>query len=614
MKKLSVLLVAAVVALGASAGVNFKTTHVMKSNKAINTEMTKVNPKAMKQQATTLRVVTEQPEGEVKTYERAGRYDYMSGGYLAVGAQPAKNRVEVVYGDNNQVWIKNILCGANTYFGTDSWVEGTIEDGMYIVVPLGQSVAYVADYDAEILLAWGACGFNEEGSIVYTPDPDVTEAVYEINGETLTLLGTEGPADGDGTVEEDYMGYGLTAYWSDDDSWTGFLEWNTVLTEAEPLVEPTVIYDIPEDCQTFLFSRNSGAVYQSLGWGASPTDGKFTVAIAPNGDAYIQNPLWWYDSNNSWVKGTYDAETGLITIPTGQYLSWNSSYEYGIQLMWGFTEVYQDGEDEEGNPAYYINYGLDERTTEINFLLDGNSIYLLGSEGNAYAEFPENYNSVGMVGKWSDEEYINCTEFSNVDENGEVLPFGVILNLVPAVPADPTADEWYDCGDESGFSRFYFTLPTTDVDGNPIDREYLSYSIFVDNGNGAEMFTFPAEDYTFDLASDITEVPFSLYSSAVDFNNYYCYFYRTNEEGFEPLFTENIGIQVYYTINGVRNASNIAWLYDIDTNVNELVAGKTVANVRYFNVAGQEMAQPQGMTIKVTTYTDGTTSAVKVVK
>ena len=42
--------------------------------------------------------------------------------------------------------------------------------------------------------------------------------------------------------------------------------------------------------------------------------------------------------------------------------------------------------------------------------------------------------------------------------------------------------------------------------------------------------------------------------------------------------------------------------------------GKTVANVRYYNMAGQEVAQPQGMAIKVTTYTDGTTSSVKVIK
>ena len=50
------------------------------------------------------------------------------------------------------------------------------------------------------------------------------------------------------------------------------------------------------------------------------------------------------------------------------------------------------------------------------------------------------------------------------------------------------------------------------------------------------------------------------------------------------------------------------------TSVNELVNGKTVAGVRYFNMAGQEMQQANGLTIMVTTYTDGTTSAVKVIK
>ena len=48
--------------------------------------------------------------------------------------------------------------------------------------------------------------------------------------------------------------------------------------------------------------------------------------------------------------------------------------------------------------------------------------------------------------------------------------------------------------------------------------------------------------------------------------------------------------------------------------VDEMMAGKTISNVRYFNVAGQEMQEANGMTIVVTTYTDGTTNAVKVVK
>ena len=47
----------------------------------------------------------------------------------------------------------------------------------------------------------------------------------------------------------------------------------------------------------------------------------------------------------------------------------------------------------------------------------------------------------------------------------------------------------------------------------------------------------------------------------------------------------------------------------------ELLNGeKAVAGVRYFNVAGQEMQEANGVTIVVTTYTDGSVTAVKVMK
>ena len=50
------------------------------------------------------------------------------------------------------------------------------------------------------------------------------------------------------------------------------------------------------------------------------------------------------------------------------------------------------------------------------------------------------------------------------------------------------------------------------------------------------------------------------------------------------------------------------------TGINELVNGKQIAGVRYFNMAGQEMQEVNGITIVVTTYTDGTTSTAKVMK
>ena len=611
MKKLSVLLVAAAVAFGASAGVNFKVSHALESNKMVNKEMTKFNVKSVKAEKAQFRAITAQPEGELKSYNRAGQAVYVSGGYLTAGEQSAY-RTDIVYAEDGKVYIKNICCGCGDYFG-ESWVEGTIE-GNEIHVPLGQSIYWSDSYQADVVIAMGTT--RVEGTTIYFDvDDRATEAVYVIDGQTISLQGTY--ASPSGSEYPDYEGYGLGTYWTDDNSFGGFNEWNTVLTEREPVVVPEVITEIPEGCEVNTYYRNSGCIAASIfGIYNTVTDGKFTVAIAENGDAYIQNPAWYHDGYGSWVKGTYDAETGIITIPTGQYLSWSDAYEYGIVLGWGSSYVYEDGVDEEGNPAYYMGTEIDERTTEIQFQIDGNNIYLLGTEGNVNAEFPEWGNTTGMMTYWSDDQSWTSFEIANVDEDGNAMPFGYMVNLVPAVPANPSADEWYDCGDESGFSRFYFTLPTTDVDGNMLDPEYISYSIFVDNGEGAEIFHFTGDDYTFDLDydADITEVDYALYSSAVDFNDYYVYMYRTNVEGFEPLFTDNIGIQVYYTVNGVKNASEIVWLYDVPVSVDEVNAGKTVANVRYFNVAGQEMAQPAGMTIKVTTYTDGSKSAVKVVK
>ena len=623
MKKLSVLLVAMAVAVSASAGVNLKANRSIKSNKIMpKTEMVKSTVKVNDLKSKTqLRATIADPEGEAKTYARSGKAVYVSSGYLYTGEQT--KRIDMVYGENGKVYMKNLLFGTSDNFG-DYWVEGQMnEEGTEIVVPMGQSIYWSDYYQADVVLAFGQTEvlYNESGSayLELTVDDRITEAVYSVEGDVITLQGTEGPAEFTGDLT-DYEAYGLCAYWTDDNSFAG-IEWNTVFTETEAPVAPTVITEIPEGCQTYTYYRNSACIYSSFfGIGETVTDGKFTVAFdLTNGDVYIQNPAWWYDYNDTWVKGTYDWMTGIITIPAGQYLSWNDAYEYGVVLGWGSSYIYVDV-DENGEEGYYLGTELDERTTEIQFMIDDDCIHMLGCEGDINAEFPESYNATGLYTYWSDNQEWTSLEFTNRDEYGYAQPFGYMVNLVPAVPANPSADEWYDCGDESGYSRFYFTLPTTDVDGNMIDPEYLSFSIFVDNvENGVadpEIFHFTGDDYYFDLneGDDYTEIEYWLYSNAVDFHDYYIYMYRTNEEGYEPLFTENIGIQVYYTVNGVRNASDIVWLYPTQTNVDELNASKTVANVRYFNVAGQEMAQPEGIAIKVTTYTDGSKSAVKIVK
>ena len=75
-------------------------------------------------------------------------------------------------------------------------------------------------------------------------------------------------------------------------------------------------------------------------------------------------------------------------------------------------------------------------------------------------------------------------------------------------------------------------------------------------------------------------------------------------------------VEFYATEEGYLDSETGAVEFYVtpETGISEIANGKTVAAVRYFNMAGQEMQEANGMTIVVTTYTDGTTSAVKVMK
>jgi hypothetical protein len=610
MKKLSVFLVAAVVAIGASAGVSFKASHNVRGAKMTKTERM-MPSKAIKGGPS--RVINEQPAGQLKSYLRSGDAIYPDGQNILMGPQE-DGRMDIVFAeDGHTVYLKNILYNIGKAW-MNSWVEGQLNDeGTEITVPLGQSLYYSYTYDADILLAWGVTmiAYDEAGTpyIDFVIDDRMTEVVYTIDGQTI--YGPEGVAP----VEDEqnpYWGFeatGLGSYWTDDYSFAGALEWGTVFTETEPLdpTGPTVITEQP-DGDLYTLHRNSGYILMSSGDiynGKSEGDINFVINEA-EGKAYIENPLWWADYGY-WVEGEYDPESGLISVPTGQYVYYNEDLEYGIQLMWGSTFPTQV------TGGYRLDYEVDYGTEEIYFLFYENALYLLQADGDVMAPFPEWGNATGMMGVYSDTQLMSCIEFPNLDSSGEQLPIAQFINVVPAVPAAPIIEDWFDGGDEEGNTMLLFSMPTTDEDGNLINPELLSFSIWIDNGNGPEIFTFEADTYVNDLWEDMTEIPYVYYAYGMDITGYGVIFYRTNE-GDNPLFTENIGVQAHYEVDGIKNSSEIAWLYEQQVGVREVDASKSVASVRYFNVAGQQMQQPSGMTIVVTTYTDGSTTAVKVVK
>ena len=227
MKKFLFLLLSLAVVTGASAAhysklaqksqvISFNASHVIQSH---------ATPKAP---------VTQAPEGQLKTYNVSGDAVYIEGGYLTAGEQDGT--IDLIFADDNKVWFKNILYSSGDNYG-DSYVYGTLSaDGSTITVPMGQSIFYSDSYSADIVLAWGTT-VVEGTSISFNVDADGTEAVFAVNGNTIALQNSAAAPSGSDYPQ--YEGTGIGCYWTDDNSFGGLLNWNTVLTEAEVIVDPS---------------------------------------------------------------------------------------------------------------------------------------------------------------------------------------------------------------------------------------------------------------------------------------------------------------------------------------------------------------------------------------
>ena len=416
MKKLSVLLVAAAVALSASAGVN---------NRIVNNPTTKVSVKEMKAKA---------GERQTMNFKRGATQNF-TGTQLKAMDWQVRTTNHALRDGANLLWDFEDEAQLNDWMVLDNDGDGF---GWTYFNMTGVETGRMTPYSGEGLMA--SASYDNEMQVALTPDNWLISPVVTLN-KTFSFYAAGQDASyaaevfgvyvciGDPTNINDFVQVGsdrtatgnYTKYTYDLSAYEGLqgcvairhynvtdMFWlniddvaiNGDELEPEPVV-PDVIYDIPATCELYTFYRNSAYIASGFfGISGGTTDGKINVAIdAENGECYVQNPLWWVDSYNTWAKGTCEVtEDGiLLTIPVGQYLMYSEDYGYGIQLFWGSTYVYQDGYDEEtGEPLYYLGTEVDERTTEIQYLLTENGLFLIGSEGNMNAEFPESYNSTGL--------------------------------------------------------------------------------------------------------------------------------------------------------------------------------------------------------------------------
>ena len=376
------------------------------------------------------------------------------------------------------------------------------------------------------------------------------------------------------------------------------------MAKKTALTAPSRVDMITEQPEGTVVNYTRGGEYMTVslyGYEADYQTGRVKMVYADDGETvYIQDPLCYGEGVGVWVQGQLSDDGLTISVPLGQYVAYNEEYGYGLILAWGSTMVIDLGDD-----FYWIEFYADETKDAVTYAVDpdNGTITMLDSEGSVDNPYPYDCEATGLAGVWSDDGSVATIEWGST--------WTVRGDAVPAVPANPEVTNFFDCGDESGYTRLDFNVNLFDVDGNPLDADCLTYSIFTDND---ELFTFDYDTYGFNngFDTDMTEIPYGY--SGYDFYLRRVYFYRTNM-GDNPMFEWRIGMQLNYTVDGVTNKSDIVYLEVYPhTALSEMSADKQVSSVRYYNMTGQEMSQPEGLTIKVTTYSDGTTDAVKVIK
>ena len=167
-------------------------------------------------------IITEQPEGELLTYTRSGVAFSTMMNEVYIEKQDGDELKLVISPDGRNVYMHNPI--SKTLL--DSWVSGTIDDDGNLHIPLFQWIDYNDDFGYGVRTC--GCVLVEQGSAVsYYVVPNLTQMTFTLDHATGTY--SLDRLDGiDYTSEAPRLIYG--AYWTNDNSWTGFGDFDSVYT------------------------------------------------------------------------------------------------------------------------------------------------------------------------------------------------------------------------------------------------------------------------------------------------------------------------------------------------------------------------------------------------
>ena len=480
--------------------------------------------------------------------------------YFHVGAYSdgdVVNQVVTVVKDGNDIYFQGLtVADADNAVLPESWVKGTIGDDNVVTIANGQ---FIGMYSGSLIYLFGCDEDENPADITFVYDPDADtytlQTYYMVNGKP----------------DQMYYYYYFTP--------------GNMLTKEELVIPDPV--EVPDNLTLtpMIFSSNEMEYDEETeDFTFTPVTLDVTMGVDEQNNVYLQGLC--QDLPEAWVAAYFDADGNLV-IPGCQ--------NFGIEYFSFF--------------GYEFEYP--------HFLLG------MDAEGNLGTDIVLTYDADANV-------YFSNTDFIIDNEKPNVLsyyhiytdPQLSVLEEKAAKPATPEITNYVPY-ENYGYARIDCNIPAEDVNGDFLVTSKLYYRVFVDIEHTVEQLTFSPADYIY-FEEEMTEIPYRFT------DNYDVYAGGTTVylNQAESLLANKIGLQtVYYggmeDPNGLlresaENESEIFWYTVKDYEsvaVNDVNASKDVKSVRYYNIAGQESNKPfNGMNIVVSTYADGTTSVVKVVK
>lgn len=335
------------------------------------------------------------------------------------------------------------------------------------------------------------------------------------------------------------VGIGLVEYMADEDENEGYL----ICCFSKMQFQPTEItgISIPDGAVRYTYRR-------FVNYSLEESYINSIIEVAEDGNDFYFKGLFnnpnLVMNTECWVKGTLEGNT--ITIPSSQLV----------------------GIDNRGYFCYNNKTHLD---------MDA-GVFVIE---NSPVTFTYDKETFGMT----TTDWLCCTQ-------GREYPYFYFPEVelskferVAATPAQPTFVMYYDDNffDYFGHTRLVFLINYFDQDGNFIDPNNITYSVFVDND---KPYVFTPDLYP-ELKEPTSE--FGFFHSSQHHINTPSEGYQRHIVDFMTNEISKLGVQAYYTIDGVRNASPIMWyehtgIEDVTTNSD--------GPVEYYNLQGVRITEP----------------------